>query len=138
MAPASRRHSSTMRAMPSGVAPMVNSPAGTSTISGPCRSTTGCVPVGENRASANSQRMQLGYHAAVLAPVLALTMWKGVALGLYSEDPGFSYAPLLGEIARLGATHVEFVINLYQRDGASTEIHAHTRFTPSDGAILTA
>src|SRR5262249_28948988 len=63
---------------------------------------------------------------------------KGVALGLYSEDPGFSYAPLLGEIAKLGATHVEFVINLYQRDGASTELHAHTRFTPSDAAILPA
>jgi hypothetical protein len=74
---------------------------------------------------------------AVLAVTGAPPM-KGVALGLYSEDPGFSYAPLLGEIAKLGATHVEFVINLYQRDGASTELHAHTRFTPSDAAILAA
>jgi hypothetical protein len=63
---------------------------------------------------------------------------KGVALGLYSEDPGFSYAPLLSEIAKLGATHVEFVINLYQRDGASTDIHPHTRFTATDAAVLAA
>ena len=70
--------------------------------------------------------------------VVATPPVKGVALGLYSEDPGFSYAPLLKEIAALGATHVEFVINLYQRDGASTELYAHTRFTPSDAALLAA
>ncbi len=63
---------------------------------------------------------------------------RGVALGLYSEDAGFSYAPLLREIAALHATHVEFVINLYQRDGSSTELYPHTRFTAPDEAILRA
>jgi len=29
-----------------------------------------------------------------------------VALGLFAEDVSFSYAPLLQEIAALGATHV--------------------------------
>jgi hypothetical protein len=64
--------------------------------------------------------------------------WRGVALGLYSEDPGFSYAPLLGEIKALGATHVELVINLYQHDGSSEELYAHTRFTATDEAVRTA
>jgi glycosyl hydrolase family 113 len=79
----------------------------------------------------------------VIALLVALAVtgtppMKGVALGLYSEDAGFSYAPLLREIAGLGATHVEFVINLYQRDGASTELYTHTRFTPTDAALLAA
>jgi hypothetical protein len=59
---------------------------------------------------------------------------RGVALGLYSEDPGFGYRALLAEIAALGASHVELVVNLYQRDGAATTLGTHTRYTiPDEG-----
>jgi hypothetical protein len=63
---------------------------------------------------------------------------RGVALGLYSEDPGFSYAPLLDEIVTLGASHVELVVNLYQQDGRSTALYEHTRFTATPAAITQA
>jgi hypothetical protein len=79
-----------------------------------------------------------GTPAAAKAPSAARLLLRGVALGLYSEDPGFSYAPLLDEIRQLGATDVELVINLYQENGASTRLFAHTRFTATDGAILRA
>jgi hypothetical protein len=56
---------------------------------------------------------------------------RGIALGLFAEDVSFSYAPLLREIAGLGATHVALVIPLYQTHGASTELKLHTRLSPS-------
>jgi hypothetical protein len=56
---------------------------------------------------------------------------RGVALGLFAEDVSFSYAPLLGEIVGLGASHVALVIPLYQTHGSSTEIRLHTRLSPS-------
>jgi len=56
---------------------------------------------------------------------------RGVALGLFAEDVSFSYAPLLAEIAGLGATHVALVVPLYQDHAASTELRLHTRFSPT-------
>lgn len=56
---------------------------------------------------------------------------RGIALGLFAEDVSFSYAPLLREIAALGATHVALVIPLYQVHGRSTELGLHTRLSPS-------
>jgi len=56
---------------------------------------------------------------------------RGVALGLFAEDVSFSYAPLLREIAALGASHVALVVPLYQQSGASTELRLHTRLSPS-------
>lgn len=56
---------------------------------------------------------------------------KGVALGLFAEDVSFSYAPLLAEIAALGATHVALIVPIYQEHGASTSLYLHTRYSPS-------
>ncbi|HXI55095.1 MAG TPA: hypothetical protein VNO55_03495 [Polyangia bacterium] len=56
---------------------------------------------------------------------------RGVALGLFSEDVSFSYAPLLAEIVALGATHVALIVPLYQTNGASDDVHLHTRFSPT-------
>lgn len=56
---------------------------------------------------------------------------RGVALGLFAEDIGFSYAPLLHEIAALGATHVSLTVPVYQTNGASTSVYLHTRFSPT-------
>jgi hypothetical protein len=72
---------------------------------------------------------------APLPPPAAAT-WRGVALGLFGEDPDWSYDGLLAEIQALGATHVELVIPYYQRDVASTEIRPHTRFSPPDRTVL--
>jgi hypothetical protein len=63
-------------------------------------------------------------------------LWRGVALGLFGEDPDWSYDGLLGEIRALGATHVELVVPYYQHDVASTEIRPHPRFSPPDRTVL--
>jgi len=63
---------------------------------------------------------------------------RGVALGLFAEDVSFSYAPLLAEIAALGATHVSLVVPLYQTHAASTALKLHTRLSPSLEAIADA
>jgi hypothetical protein len=56
---------------------------------------------------------------------------RGVALGLFAEDVSFSYAPLLNEIAALGASHVALVIPIYQTDAASSDLFLHTRLSPT-------
>lgn len=50
---------------------------------------------------------------------------------MFAEDVSFSYAPLLNEIVALGATHVSLVVPIYQTHGASTELHLHTRLSPT-------
>jgi hypothetical protein len=56
---------------------------------------------------------------------------RGVALGMFAEDVSFSYAGLLAEVVALSATHVALVVPLYQTDGASDDLHLHTRLSPS-------
>jgi hypothetical protein len=56
---------------------------------------------------------------------------RGIALGLFAEDIGFSYTPLLREIAGLGATHVSLVIPFYQTSASSSDLALHTRFSPT-------
>jgi hypothetical protein len=60
---------------------------------------------------------------------------RGVALGMFAEDVSFSYAPLLGEIAALGASHVALVVPLYQTHAGSNQLRLHTRFSPTLEAI---
>jgi hypothetical protein len=60
---------------------------------------------------------------------------RGVALGLFAEDVGFSYRPLLREIAALGATHVALVIPIYQADERAADLALHTRFSPTLGLL---
>jgi len=63
---------------------------------------------------------------------------RGVALGLFSEDAGWSYRPLLDEIAATGADHVELVVAWYQADASSTEIVDHPRYTAPPEALAAA
>jgi hypothetical protein len=60
---------------------------------------------------------------------------RGVALGLFAEDVGFSYLPLLREIAGLGASHVALVVPIYQADEHATDLTLHTRFSPTLGLL---
>lgn len=61
---------------------------------------------------------------------------RGVALGLFSEDGGWSYGGLLDEIAALGADHVELVVPWYLHDVHASDIHDHPRLTPPRAAIV--
>lgn len=56
---------------------------------------------------------------------------RGVALGMFAEDVSFSYAPLLSEIAALGASHVALIVPLYQEHGSSNQLYLHTRLSPT-------
>ncbi len=60
---------------------------------------------------------------------------RGVALGLFAEDPGWSYRPLLDEIAATGADHVELVVAWYLADARAVEVHDHPRFSAPADAI---
>jgi hypothetical protein len=61
---------------------------------------------------------------------------RGVALGLFCEDPLWSYRELLAEIRDLGASHVSLTVAYYQQHGGSTRIYAHPRFTAPDYAVV--
>lgn len=54
---------------------------------------------------------------------------RGVALGLYSEDPNWSYADMLDEMRAAGTSHVAIVVPWYMKTKRDVEIHAHPRFT---------
>lgn len=60
---------------------------------------------------------------------------RGMALGLFSEDPLWSYGELLAEIRDLGASHVSLTVAYYQEHAASTAIYMHPRFTAPDLAL---
>src|SRR5437763_11568172 len=60
---------------------------------------------------------------------------RGVALGLFAEDPGWSYRPLLDEIAATGADHVELVVAWYLADARAVDVHDHPRFTAPPDAV---
>ena len=60
---------------------------------------------------------------------------RGVALGLFHEDPLWSYAGLLREIKDLSASHVSLVPAYYQDHAGSTSIYGHPRFSVPDETI---
>lgn len=73
----------------------------------------------------------------MLLPVVARAAppQRGIALGLFAEDPSFDYAPLLAEIRAAGADHVSIVVPYYQHDLRSIRIAPHPRFTPPDDVV---
>ena len=81
--------------------------------------------------------LRFGAAAAVvlLAGVALADADKGIALGLFAEDPGWSYRPLLDEIAATGADHVELVVAWYQDDVAAITVGEHPRFTVPEPAL---
>ena len=69
-------------------------------------------------------------HSSQQAPPLAHLPIRGIALGLFAEDNGFDYRPLLEEIKAVGASHVSIVVPHYQHDIRSLTIAPHPRFSP--------
>lgn len=60
---------------------------------------------------------------------------RGMALGLFHEDPLWSYAGLLREIKDLGTTHVSLTLAYYQEHAGSTTLYAHPRFSAPDETL---
>lgn len=54
---------------------------------------------------------------------------RGVALGLFSEDPAWSYVDMLDEMKGVGASHVSIVVPWYLKTAEDVEIFDHPRFT---------
>jgi len=54
---------------------------------------------------------------------------RGVALGLYSEDPSWSYVDMLDEMAAVGTSHVAIVVPYYMKDYKSFTIYRHPRLS---------
>lgn len=79
-----------------------------------------------------------GIAVAAASPTGTHLPVRGIALGLFAEDPGWSYRPLLQEIAATGAKQVELVVAWYQRDASSTTLFDHPRFTAPPSAIAAA
>src|SRR5262245_57132792 len=77
----------------------------------------------------------LALGAAAPAPA---QLARGVALGLFAEDAGWSYRPLLDEIAATGADHVELVVAWYQEHAASTDLGEHPRYSAPEPAVRAA
>src|SRR5262249_33855305 len=130
----------------SALAPMVKRPAGTGSIASSGRSTREVPPVETTSATRNSGFIRIedtlkSVRGLVLVFLLASaaradpSTARGIALGLFAEDPGWSYRPLLDEIAATGADHVELVVAWYQDDAASTELGDHPRFTVPEAAL---
>jgi hypothetical protein len=63
---------------------------------------------------------------------------RGISLGLFAEDPGWSYRPLLDEIAQTGADHVELVVAWYLDDVHATAVHEHPRYSAPADAVARA
>jgi hypothetical protein len=54
---------------------------------------------------------------------------RGIALGLYSEDPNWSYVDMLDEMKAVGTSHVAIVVPWYIKTHRDVEIFDHPRYT---------
>jgi Glycoside Hydrolase Family 113 len=54
---------------------------------------------------------------------------RGVALGLFSEDPNWSYVDMLEEMRHVGTSHVAIVVPWYMKTALDTEVFKHPRYT---------
>lgn len=72
-------------------------------------------------------------------PYSATALQKGVALGLYSKDPQYTYQSELGEIKETGADHISLVISWYQKNIRSNTLAPHflTKETPKGDDLVT-
>lgn len=95
----------------------------------------GCLALLLDVPNVRDARTIPGIRSAAAQPYAA-PLQRGISLGLFSEDPLWSYEDLLKEIKALGATHVELVAAYYQRDGSSAEIGEHPRFSAPTATIV--
>jgi hypothetical protein len=60
---------------------------------------------------------------------------RGAALGLFSEDPEWSYADMIGEMKAAGVSHVAVVVPYYIKNDRACEIYRHPRFSVPMGTV---
>lgn len=63
---------------------------------------------------------------------------RGLALGLFSADPSYSYRMLIDEVANTGATHISIVWVWWQDDVRAQEIKYVSGWSATDAQILEA
>lgn len=63
---------------------------------------------------------------------------RGIALGLFSMDPEFSYRALVDEIADTGATHLSLVWVWWQTGHTSTDLAPHPDWSATEAQLLEA
>ncbi len=73
---------------------------------------------------------------ALLASCASAPAERGIALGLFSREATFDYAPLVQEIVETGATHIEIVWVWWQDDARSTEIRPVEALSPTKRQVL--
>ena len=54
---------------------------------------------------------------------------RGAALGLYSEDPNWSYVNMIEEMRDAGVTHVALVVPYYMKTNTSVTIYKHNKYS---------
>lgn len=77
----------------------------------------------------------------LLLPGWVQAYQKGIALGLYAKDAGYSYKDELDQIRATGADHVSLVVSWYQKDIRSNLIYPRWKAvgdyeTPPDSQII--
>ncbi|MDD5309756.1 MAG: hypothetical protein PHU25_20760 [Deltaproteobacteria bacterium] len=60
---------------------------------------------------------------------------RGAALGLYSEDPNWSYVDMLDEMKAAGVSHVAIVWPWYMKTDHDPEIYKHPRYTVPERTV---
>jgi hypothetical protein len=90
---------------------------------------------GDSMTDGSARGPGAGPQAIAAPPGREMYRQRGVALGMFAEDVSFSYAPLLKEIAGLGATHVALVVPIYQTNGRTSDLALHTRYSPTLGLL---
>lgn len=96
-----------------------------------------------------STQMTLSSRAKILLPALVAAVilapsqgaaadpprQRGAALGLYSEDPSWSYADMIDEMKAAGVSHVAVVVPYYMKNDTATAIYKHPRFSVPLGTV---
>lgn len=78
--------------------------------------------------------MALQMTSSFAAPAADPPFIKGVALGLYAQDPAYSYEHEIDQIKGLNATYISLVVNVYQDAVSSAGVYIAPR-TPSHDTI---
>lgn len=73
--------------------------------------------------------------AACAAPAARPGFLRGVALGLFGDEPPVDYRRQLDELRALGATDVSLVLTGFVKDIRSSEVYAWPGFTPTPDEV---
>ncbi len=70
------------------------------------------------------------------APTTHPPLMRGAALGLFSEDPKWSYVDMLDEMKAVGVNEVAIVVPYYMKTAKDVEIYPHPKYSMPMSTIL--